>query len=137
MLGSLLAYDCDFRSLWTRFESALGSLWDTLGHFGVIFGPLWGHFGITLGPIWDYFAHFGLTLRSLWPYEGRFRVTLVRFQKTFISTQDFDDFMQLCDHLGLILGSLWAHLWHTRVRLDHFWIALESLWGHFGIASGI
>ena len=61
--------------------------------------------------------HFGITLGRLWVYEHDFGVTLVRFRKTLIFPTDFNDFMQLWDQLGVILGSLWAHFKYMSVAL--------------------
>ena len=133
MMGSLLAYECDFRSLWTRFESALGSLWDTLGSLRVHFGTLWGHLRNHVGPIWGYFAHFGLTLRSLWVYEGRFRVTLVRFQKTLT----FPKILMILCSRAITLDPFLGHFGLTFGIRGHVRVTFGSLWNHFGVTLGL
>ena len=46
ILGSLWAYEGDFRSVWV--------------HLGITLAPLWGHFGVILGSLWAYEGDFGL-----------------------------------------------------------------------------
>ena len=65
-----------------------------------------------LGVSWGHFGHFGVTLSC----EDYFRVKLGRFQKTFIFTIDFNDFIQLLGHLGATLGPIFVEIMEDKGR---------------------
>ena len=111
---SLFTYEVDFGitlGLLLAFEGGFGGalrpLEDHLWHMRSTLGALSGHFEVSLELLWDHsgymgvaVGHFRITLRSFWRHFGYMRV---RFQETLRFSYDFNDFVQLWDHV-------WGHV---------------------------
>ena len=95
------------------------SLWDRIGYLKV-----------TLGILCSHFAHFGVTLGSFWVHVVYFGFTLGNFYETLIFRIDFNGFSKLTGELWITLGQFWEYFWRMKV-------ALEGLWGHFGVTFGM
>ena len=109
------------------------------------FGAFWDCFGVglsKLGALWGRsryvkvtFVYFGLTLVTWWSHFGHIQVV---YQKIYIFSMDFNDFIKHSAYVNISLGLLWGQILVTlRIEgkfgsvLAHLLLTFGALWLHF------